>query len=362
MSEGTIDLVDYGWDESFERTFAEHRGERRVPGRVVLAGGGFSVITEYGELEAVLAGRLRYHASGQHELPAIGDWVVLTRPDGPDDHARIEAVLPRKTHFSRKVAGARTQEQVVAANVDTLLIVMGLDHDYNLRRLERFLANVWNTGAQPVVLLNKLDLVNVAADIEARRVEVEGITLGAAPVLALSARQGRGLEALAPYLLPGKTLALVGSSGAGKSTLINRLAGAELMATGAVREHDARGRHTTSHRQLFRLANGALLIDNPGIRELQLWDADLEGGFEDLAAIAAGCRFSDCRHQGEPGCAVVSAIEEGRLDQGRLESYRALQAELASLERRQDQSAQLAEKRRWRAIHRAQRKHKPRGS
>ncbi len=367
MSTSRPELRTFGWDDAWEQRFLELSEsvgfslEERTPGRVVLELRGVcSVRTESGEVEAAATGRMRHEAAGPGDLPSIGDWVVLEPPAREGDAGRIHAVLPRRTRFSRKVAGAKTQEQVVAANVDTLFVVMGLDGDFSLRRLERFLAAGLESGAQTVVLLNKSDL---AEDLPEQLAEVQAIVLDAAPVHVLSAKRDEGTDALAPYLIPGHTIALVGSSGVGKSTLINRLAGTEQMKTGDVRSGDDRGKHTTSHRELVQLESGALLIDNPGIRELQLWDAEqgLSGTFEDVEGLAEHCRFRDCRHEGEPGCAVLAGVESGELATERIESYRALQRELAHLDRRQNESAAIVEKKKWRAIHRAARKHKPRG-
>ena len=351
----TLDpLEQLGWDAHFENAWEGiDDTQGLLPGRIVLEQRGeLTVATRDRELIAVVAGSLRHHASGTGELPAMGDWVAVEPPGPGGDRGRIRHVLARKTKISRKAAGERTDEQVVATNVDTMFIVMGLDGDYNLRRLERFLATAWESGAAPVVLLNKADL---AEDLDARLAEVEGIVLGSAPVHVIAAKQGTGLDALTGYLEPGKTIALLGSSGVGKSTLINRLAESDVMRTREVRSSDDRGQHTTSHRELVRLESGALLIDNPGIRELQLWDAGSGLGetFDDIEELAESCRFRDCQHDNEPGCAVTAAAADGSLDLARLENWRELQKELAYLERRQDQSAQLAEKRRWKQIHKS---------
>jgi ribosome biogenesis GTPase len=283
------------------------------------------------EAPARLAGKLREAP----DRPAVGDWVAaVVHPDGA---ALIQHLLPRRTRLSRKVAGERTQEQVVAANVDTVFLVMGLDGDYNLRRLERFAVMAWESGAQPVVILTKADLHE---DAVGARLDAQSAAPGM-PVFAVSALAGEGLAPLASWLGEGSTVALIGSSGVGKSTLVNRLAGAEVMRTSAVREGDDRGRHTTTHRQMIRLPTGGLLIDNPGVREIQLWadEGALETAFEDLAELAQGCRFRDCRHQDEPGCEVLAAVEDGRLDAARLASWHELDRELASLEKRQDVAA-----------------------
>jgi ribosome biogenesis GTPase / thiamine phosphate phosphatase len=333
--------------------------EDLIPGRIVREHRGVRLlITPEGELEARTKGALRHRAEGAHELPSIGDWVLAERPERRGELAHIVAVFDRTSRFLRKVAGQRTEAQVVAANLDRVFVVMGMDGDYNPRRLERFLVTARESGAEPVIVLNKADL---APDLEAQVAEIERIA-GDVPVHVTAAKRGEGLEQLRQYLEPGTTIALVGSSGAGKSTLVNTLYGEQVMETGDVREGDDRGRHTTTHRELIRLPDGALLIDNPGIRELQLWDADqgLDATFEDIAGLAAGCRFRDCRHQDEPGCAVVAAAESGALPAERLASYRKMVAELEALERRQETAAKLEEKRKWRTINKAARKHKPR--
>jgi len=277
----------------------------------------------------------------------------------PQEHrATIQAILPRRTRFSRKVAGGNTQEQVVAANIDTVFLAQGLDGDFNLRRLERYLLLAWDSGARPVIILNKADLCE---DVEARVREVEGVAAGT-PVHVMSAKLGEGLDEVQPYLAPGETVALLGSSGVGKSTLINRLLGVERLRTAEVRASDSRGRHTTTWRELILLPNGALVIDTPGLRELQLWDggASARSVFPDIEALAADCHFRDCEHEQEPRCAVRLAAQEGHLAPERLESYRKLRREANYLASRQDQAAQLETKRKWRAIHRAARKHKQR--
>jgi ribosome biogenesis GTPase len=267
---------------------------------------------------------------------------------------RVEELLPRRTKLSRKAAGRQTREQVVAANVDVVFAAMGLDSDFNPRRLERFLATVWESGAVPVVLLTKLDLCpDVASSVDA----IEDVAAGV-DVIVLCALDGRGVDDVRARLKPAETSVLVGSSGVGKSTLINRLLGKEAQKTLEVRAGDARGRHATSHRELFLVPGGSLLIDNPGVREIQLFGSEdsLERAFEDVAGLAAECRFSDCAHQSEPGCAVQAAVAEGALSGERLRSFRALQKELRYLQVRQDESAKRAEKQKWRAIHREMRR------
>jgi ribosome biogenesis GTPase len=298
----------------------------------------FAVWTESREREATVSGRLR-HSGG--DWPAVGDWVVL------EGGSRIARVLPRLTAFSRKEPGAVTRAQVIATNIDVLFVVAGLDGDFNLRRLERYLLLARESGARPVVVLNKSDL---RADTE--EVARHAGALGA-PVVTTSALDGYGLAALEAHIAPCQTAGLTGSSGVGKSTLLNRLLGSERQRVQEVRESDSRGRHTTVRRELFLAPSGWLIVDTPGLRELQLWAGaeSVDLAFADIADLAQQCRFRDCRHQGEPGCAVVS----GGIDEGRLASYAKLQREAAHLERQQNQRAALEEKRRIKRIHRAMR-------
>ena len=320
-----MNLNDLGWDDGFGAALEPH--ENCIPARVAAQHrGAYDVLTESGEVRVHLSGRLRHEAASGAELPAVGDWVALREET-------IHAVLPRRSAFARKVALASTEAQVLAANLDTVFVVSALDGDLNLRRLERYLTLAWESGASPVLVLTKADL---CADPGAALLEVEQVALGV-PTHAISNVTGVGLDELAPYLAPARTVALLGSSGVGKSTLANRLLGAELQATKAIAE-DGRGRHTTSSRQLFRLPGGALLVDTPGLREVQLWDADegIQEAFSDLDELAAGCRFNDCAHRHEPGCAVQAAIVEGSLPPERLQSYRDLQGELRHLALKQD--------------------------
>ena len=351
-------LNDLGWDEGWRAVWT---GEATaVPARILsMHREAYGLATAEGERTGQLSGRLRHDAKSEADLPAVGDWVAARLPPG-EGAAAILAVLPRRTRLARKVPGAETAEQVVAANVDVVLVVAGLDHDYNPRRLERALVLAKGGGAEPVIVLNKADLLS-PADLAARVAETHAVAPGVT-VVAVSAATGEGLGALAPSLRPGRTAALIGSSGVGKSTLVNRLLGEERQPTFPVREHDARGRHTTTRRELLRLPGGALLIDTPGLRELQLWAAPdaLEGAFSEVDALAASCRFTDCKHDGEPGCAVAEAAALGVLDAGRLASYHKLQKEIRHLALRQDERGQREEKLRWRSIHKAARKHRPR--
>ncbi len=346
-------LASLGWDADFERDFAPHQAQGRVPARVVAEHRDrYVVADDAGERPAALAGRLRHNARGREDLPATGDWVAVGA--GDDGAAMIHAVLPRRGAFLRKAAGETTEVQVVAANVDVALIATALPADLSERRVERYLALAWESGAVPVVVLTKADL---ADDADAAVRAVRAVAPGA-EVVAVSSVSGAGVDALGRWLRPGRTAVLLGSSGVGKSTLANRLAGGELLRTGAVRD-DGKGRHTTTHRQLLRLAGGALLIDTPGMRELQLWTADagLDAAFSDVEALATRCRFGDCGHQREPGCAVRAAAQSGALDPERLESWHRLRRELAWLATRQDEAAAAQEKARVKTTQRAYRDH-----
>jgi ribosome biogenesis GTPase / thiamine phosphate phosphatase len=353
-------LEDLGWDEVWRLAWEDAQEGATVPARVIsMQRDLFAVATAEGDRTAELSGRLRHRAEEEADLPAVGDWAAVRLPPG-EGPALIQAILPRRTRLARKVPGVLTAEQVVAANVDVVLVVAGLDDDYNPRRLERALVLVWDSGAQAAILLNKADLLPPAA-IEERVRATEAVAPGVV-VVPVSAATGDGLAALGPCLLPGRTAALIGSSGVGKSTLVNRLLGEERQRTLEVRAHDSRGRHATTHRELLRLPGGALLIDTPGLRELQLWAAPdaLDGTFADVDALAESCRFGDCRHSGEPGCAVIAAAAAGTLGPARLESYHKLQKELRHLALRQDERGQREQKEKWRAIHKAARKHRPR--
>jgi ribosome biogenesis GTPase len=351
-------LRELGFAGPVAASFTRLAARGLVPGRVVTAHARLlRVRTEDGEALATLAGALRHQARSPEDRPAVGDWVAL-RPAKAGHRAVVQAVLPRRTAFLRRAAGKRDVVQVLAANVDTVFLVMGLDGDFNLRRIERALVLAWESGAEPVVLLNKADLCD---DVPARCADVEAVAPGV-PVRAIAAKPGEGLDSLAPWLLPGRTVALLGSSGVGKSTIVNRLLGSEKQKTREVLDADDRGRHTTTHRELVLLPGGALLLDTPGLRELQLWSdgAGLQAAFEDLHEISSACRFTDCRHETEPGCAVRAAVEEGRLEPARLDSFRKLQAELRALEAREDPLKRREERSRWKAIYKSLR-HSKRG-
>ncbi|MCB9653397.1 MAG: ribosome small subunit-dependent GTPase A [Deltaproteobacteria bacterium] len=303
--------------------------------------GGYEVWGAHGTGRAVLAGRLR----GECAL-GVGDWVIVDGTPSSSAVVVIERVLKHRTVFTRGAAGREARVQIIAANVDRVFTVCGLDGDFNLRRIERYLARTWASGAEPAVVLSKLDLCP-EAEVSARVALVERHAIGV-PVYAISALQGDGLEVLRREISPGMTLALVGSSGAGKSTLINALRGEAQMKTGEVRARDGRGRHVTTHRQLVRLPGGGLLLDTPGMREIQLLDADgLDGVFGDVAAHAVDCRFRDCRHETEPGCAVKAAVADGRLEGDRLAHYRQLEREARANELRHDEHRRRKAERIW---------------
>lgn len=350
-----MDLTELGWDEAWASAFAPYAADGLIPARVAIE---FNYIyrlyAESGELQAQHAGRMRHEALSREQLSAVGDWVAA-RPTSGEATATIEAILPRRSKFSRKVAGEITEEQIVAANIDTVFLVMGLDGDYNPRRLERYLLLAYESGARPVVILNKADVADhLSEDMDEIRRTAVGI-----PVHAISAKLREGVEVVEGYLGVGKTGALLGSSGAGKSTLVNAIVGEEMLKTREVRAHDSRGRHTTRHRHLIALpGRRGLLVDTPGMRELQLWTHS-EGAretFEDIDTLAAGCHFTDCRHREEPRCAVKQAVEEGTLTAARLEGYLKLQDELQNLESRKQVREQINVKRRHKTISQSMKK------
>jgi ribosome biogenesis GTPase len=343
-----MQLHELGWTETLTRQFQTYDAESLSPARVIREDRGRCVLaTEVGEIAARVSGRFRHDARERIDLPAVGDWVAF-RPRPEAGRGTIHAVLPRQSRFVRKVAGETAEAQVVAANVDVVFLVTGLDANYRLRRIERYLALAAESGARPVILLSKCDL---QAEPDRFVMEVEAVAAGV-PIHAVSARCGTGVERALAYLGAGETGALLGSSGVGKSSLVNRWLGEDRLRTAEVRASDGRGRHATTRRELFRLPGGQLVIDTPGLRELRLWGdrESLAGAFGDIEELAAGCRFRDCRHEGEPGCAVQRSLGDGGLDVGRFESYLEQGRELDYLRRRCDVRARKAEEGRWRRI------------
>lgn len=331
-------LEDWGWTPLFAEQFKPWAKRGFLPARVIRGEKNyFRVWTTAGELTVRFAGKVRHRAGGRADLPVVGDWVVV-EPQ-PENRGLIHALLERQSSFARNLPGRRKgkgreriEQQVIAANVDLVLIVSGLDRDFNLRRIERYLTLVSGSGAEALVVLNKADLCD---DPQACVAQVVAIA-GDSPVYCCTAREPEQLDFLFAHLQPGRTLAMLGSSGVGKSTILNGLLGEQRQKIGEVSETIGKGRHTTTHRELFLLPQGGILMDNPGMRELHLWgeEDDLAESFTELEALAVGCRFNDCAHKAEPGCAVLAAVERGELSQSRLESYHKLKAELSNLQRR----------------------------
>lgn len=360
-----MSLEIYGWNDFFAANFAPYARQGYAAARVFLQHNKiYMLYTEEGEMPAEVSGRVMYEAASREELPAVGDWVaVRVRREERKPKATIHVVLPRRSKFSRKVVGSRTDEQVVAANIDTLFLVTGLDNDFNVRRIERYLLMASESGARAVVVLNKADMVEDAAE---KVKEVERVAQDV-PIVLMSAKEGEGVEALLPYVGAGQTVSLMGSSGVGKSTITNKLLGRDAQKVQEVREGDERGKHTTTHRELIILPTGGLIIDTPGMRELQLLvrDRGLRDTFEDIEALSAQCYFRDCQHEGERDCAVREALDDGTLDAERYANYRKMQQEMAELAAKQQRrtaanaelAAALAEKQKTKKIHQSLKKH-----
>jgi ribosome biogenesis GTPase len=334
-----FDLFTIGLSERFTQEAALY-GEDLYLARVsVQYRDIYKVITGYGEIQAEVSGKFMHTAGGADNYPAVGDWVMVDRSDDAAGNAIIHHVLSRESSFVRQAAGNGYERQVVAANIDTVFICMSLNNDYNLRRLERYLSIAWESRAVPVIVLTKSDL---CYDLDLKLCAIESVAPGV-DILVTSSLTGDGYDHIREYLQPGKTVAFIGSSGVGKSTLINKLMGREVLVTREIRADD-RGRHTTTHRQLLVLPGGGIVIDTPGMRELQMAGADLSSSFADIEELAARCRFNDCQHESEPHCAVKQAIAEGVLSSKRLESYRKLQKELTFAERKSTMTLEQAQK------------------
>jgi ribosome biogenesis GTPase len=346
----TGSLTRWGWNSYFEAFWRGGDWKNAVPARAVAQQRKFwRIAGDFGECWAEASGKLRLAAEEGADWPAVGDWVVVEL-HGAESTAVIQEVLPRRGKFVRKSPGKKIEEQVIAANVDTALLVSALDGDFNPRRVERYLAQCWESGARPAIVLNKAD---ACEETRERAAEMERIAIGTA-VCVVSARTGQGFDELEEFLKPGQTLVLLGSSGVGKSTIANRLLEAAVQEVQPVRASDSKGRHTTTARELFVLPGGALLMDTPGLREMQLWDAG--GGvaqtFADVGETAAKCRFGNCSHGSEPGCAVQDAIASGELDTARLENWRRVLREQEYLRRKIDPEAKQEWKNRVKSLHR----------
>lgn len=350
-----MDLYSLGWSDFFARPFEPFAATGLTAARITSTHkSGYTLLTGTGEFPAILAGRLLLAAGTAGVRPVTGDWTAVRIPPG-EPRAVIQHRLPRKSFFSREMAGGRTEEQAIAANVDTVFLVTDLDRDFNLRRLERYLVMTAGSGADPVIVLNKSDLCPAP---DRHRASVAATAPGV-PVLVVSALQPDGLAEMAALVPAGRTAVLLGSSGVGKSTIVNALLGGDRQDTMPVRTADGRGRHTTTRRELLPLPGGGWLLDTPGLREIRLWTgpAALPEAFSDIEELASRCRFGDCRHGQEPGCAVREALEQGELDPGRLANFHKLGRELSWLARRQDQTARQIEKERWKNIHKTLRQH-----
>lgn len=337
-----------GWNEFFENHFKQYKQQGFEVGRVAIENKtNYQIITEYGEAIGEVSGKLLFVSESQSELPKVGDWVVISLFD-ENTKAVIHEVLPRRTKISRKGADRKTTEQVIAANIDTVFIVQALDDNFNINRLARYLVTVNQSGAKPVVILNKSDLCNDVPDkiSEMKKFDTD------LEIFAVSASNNSGIEKLKESINKGETIAFVGSSGVGKSTLINVLLGSDKLKTNTIRENDSRGKHTTTRRELIVLQDGGILIDTPGMRELGLWNAEngLSQTFSEFEEYAAQCRFADCTHTHETGCAVLQAVKDGTITQQQYNNYLKLRKELKYLERKQDKFAELEEKKKWKNI------------
>ena len=336
-------LIDLGWDDFFAKQFSQYEEKKLAPARIAREHKGLYVVfCEAGEFKAEITGKLRFNALSRVDFPAVGDWAAATLFPA-ESKAIIHAVLPRRSLFSRRAVlsggmpetGGKTDEQALAANIDTVFLVSGLDNDFNLRRIERYLSAAWDSGASPVIILNKADL---CPEVDEKIRQTESVATGV-PVHAISAARGEGLESISRYLGRGRTIALLGSSGVGKSTIINKFLGEDSLKTKEVRGDDSRGRHTTTYREMIVLPGGGIVIDTPGMRSFKVWDGEqgLAQIFGDIEELASQCKFTDCSHRSEPGCAVRKALDSGVIDSKRYESYLKLRKEMEFLEKRKNQ-------------------------
>ncbi|MGD9153794.1 MAG: ribosome small subunit-dependent GTPase A [Gammaproteobacteria bacterium] len=334
----SLELV--GWNSIFEFYFDELKKPDLVPARISSEDkGSYMLMTDQGELRGKISGSYRYSAKNRVDFPVVGDWAAVEIYSS-DSVAIIHELLPRRTIMSRKVSGDSIEEQPLVANIDYAFIVSGLDGDFNLRRIERYLTLAWDSNAKPVIILNKVDLIKDEGELNRIREQIDTIALGV-PVHFISPISNNGMVELNTYFNNNQTIALLGSSGVGKSTITNRLLGEEYQKTASTRISDSKGRHTTTRRQLFLLPNGGLLVDTPGMRELQLWvdEKGLDSSFSDIEALAENCRFTDCSHNQEPGCAVQEAIAQNRLDIERFHNYQKLQKEVRYLSKKQEETS-----------------------
>jgi ribosome biogenesis GTPase len=348
-------LNSFGYHPFFEAYFNEYSEQGFSVGRVAIENKtNYLLYTGQGELTAEISGKMFYNIDEKADYPVVGDWVVF-RALPEEKKAIIEHVLPRRSKFSRKVSGNKTDEQVIASNIDVLFIMSSLNQDLNLRRIERYLTLAWDSNTEPVIVLSKSDLCKNVGEI---KVDVENISFNV-PIQIISSINKLGLEDLQKYFDGNKTVAIVGSSGVGKSTFINTLLGYERLKVNDIIEYKDKGVHTTVRRELILLPRGGLIIDTPGMRELQLWDGGDGVGttFEDIEELTQNCKFSDCKHESEPGCAINEALENGTLDEERYHSYLKLKREIGYFERRHDQKAMLAEKKKWKKIHMQAKEH-----